>query len=555
MRSFRRGSILLLLVLGAPVLAQAAWQPDGNLIGTGSGFVATASGPDRVIVAWLRPSGGVSEVRASAWTADGARVAGWPAEGVLVSGGLAGIGSAAVAEDGAGGVFVAWTALEGGYQNVRLQHLSASGGVAGGWPAEGVALGASYPVALAPDGAGGVLVGRLEYDGPNPLFDHRVIVHRFDGAAASVPGWPAEGLPFPHTYEVGLLVDADHHVFVSTVESDRTAQQQWLGLGMIVRRLQENGTPDPAWPANGVLIEDGRYGSRPRLLPDGAGGAFPEWALNYVCIDYCPYVPSQWAARVLGDGSTHGGWNPPRSGYSIAPDGTGGILVGLIDSGRPAAARLDANGSAMPGWVPEGNVAMTESVRPNEIGVTGDGQGGAYVTWVDSRGDNFRIYASRLDATGKLASGWPSTGSVVSKHAHPFGSALVSLGSPVAVVVWQEGVVNGQNGTLGYLTALRPGEPGPRVEPAPVRFGVVSIRPNPARGPIIATVELPGAGSARLELVDATGRLVDSREFELQAQARGEVQLNEGRTLPAGVYWLRLTQGGRVASKKAVLLE
>jgi len=553
MRSFRRGSILLLLVLGAPALAQAAWQPDGNLIGAGTGFVATASGPDRVVVAWLRQSAGVSEVRASAWTADGDRVAGWPADGVLVTAGPLGSSSAAVAEDGAGGVFVAWTALEGANPIARLQHLSASGVVAGGWPVEGVALGASYPVAIAPDGAGGVLVGRLEYNTvPGPNLDFCVIVHRFDAAAAPVPGWPADGLRFPRTHEVGLLVDADHHVFVSTVESD-PATGQWTG--MIVRRLEEDGTPDPAWPAGGVLIEDGRYGSRPRLLPDGAGGAFPEWALIYVCTEACSYVPDQWAGRVLGDGSVHEGWIPPRSGYSIVPDGTGGILVGLIDSGRPAVARLDANGSAMPGWVPEGNPAMTESVYPYDVGVTADGQGGAYVTWVDDRGGDLRIYASRLNATGRLATLWPSTGSLVSKDVYPFGTTLVSLASPVAVVVWQEADVNGQYGYLGYLTALRPGEPGPPAEPAPVRFGVVSIRPNPARGPIVATVELPVAGPARLELVDATGRLVDSREFDLQAQARGEVQLNEARTLPTGVYWLRLTQGGRVASRKAVVLE
>ena len=192
---------------------------------------------------------------------------------------------------------------------------------------------------------------------------------------------------------------------------------------------------------------------------------------------------------------------------------------------------------------------MTESVNPNEVGVTGDGQGGAYATWVDRRGGSSRLYSSRLDAAGKLASGWPATGSVVSTHTDPFGTALVSLGNAVAVVVWQE---SGANGHSGYLTALRPSEPGPA---PPIGFGVVSIQPNPAHGPIVAMVELPGAGLARLDLVDATGRLVDSREFDFQAQARGAVKFNQGSTLPAGVYWLRLTQGGRVSSKKAVLLE
>lgn len=557
MRSLRRTFFLIPLLLLAPAITRAAWQPNGNLIGAGTRFIATASGPDRVIVGWLRLVTSDYEVRAQAYTVDGDLVAGWPVDGVLVFRGPSGA-SVSVVEDGAGGAFVCWSVLDVSKSTVRLQHLSASGSVAAGWPAEGVDLGASFLAALAADGAGGVLVARAQYYAPGPgySFDYSVNVHRIDATGVPAPGWPAGGLLFPHTYEAGLLVDADRHVFVSTVEFDPATPQ---ALGMVVRRLQENGAPDPAWPANGVLLEDGRYGSRPQLFPDGAGGTFPEWSRLYVCVDICPYIPNQWAARVLGDGTTHGGWIPPRNGYAIAPDGAGGILVGLVNAGRPAAVRLDANGSVMPGWAAEGSPAMTESVRLNEIGVTSDGQGGTYLAWIDSRGGTARLYASRLDVAGRLASGWPSTGSVVSTHAYPFGTGLVTLAGGDAVVVWEESNLSGPPGNSGYLTALRPGEPGPLAELGPVTgdvgFGVVSIRPNPARGPLVATIELPVAGSARLDLVDATGRLVESQDFNFRAQARGAVQFNQGRTLPAGVYWLRLTQGGRVSSRKVALLE
>ena len=287
MRSFRRGSILLLLMLGAPALAQAVWQPDGNPIGAGAGFVATASGPDRVIVAWSRQFGSSLDLRAQAWTADGDLVAGCGGWSPRRRGGSSVAARWLWSRMAREAVSSPGRPRRRQSERVRVQHLSASGIVAAGWPAEGVALGASYLVALAPDGAGGVLVARLEYDA-DP-FDFRVIVHRFDAAALPVPGWPADGLTFPHTHEVGLLVDADHHLFVSTVESDPATGRE---LGMIVRRLQENGTPDPAWPANGALIADGRYGSRPRLFPDGAGGAFPSGHSTTFASNTAPTSPT-----------------------------------------------------------------------------------------------------------------------------------------------------------------------------------------------------------------------------------------------------------------------
>ena len=132
----------------------------------------------------------------------------------------------------------------------------------------------------------------------------------------------------------------------------------------------------------------------------------------------------------------------------------------------------------------------------------------------------------------------------------------MSLGGDVAVVLWAEWTSSGQS---GYLQALRPGEPGPIAELGPVGaevgFSVVQVRPNPAHGPIVAIVELQNEGPARLDLVDAAGRVHESQEFGFQWRARGAVRFNLTRTLPAGVYWLRLTQGSRLASRKVVVLE
>jgi len=558
MRLARCSPALVLALVLTPALARAAWLPGGNLIGGegdfGHGFVATASGPDRTVVAWIRPvAPDRYEVRAQAWTADGDLATGWPAAGVAVGGSFPLVyGRLAIVEDGEGGAFVAWTTGDGAGLSAYVQHVSAAGSLAAGWPADGLRLGedASSSPAIAHDGAGGLLVGLLERDDPH-AYHLRARIRNIDATGAPRPGWPVEGRVIPNVHGIGLVVDSESHVFVSTVEIDPLT---YALVGTRVLRLDGSGAPDPAWPQTGALLAL-VYGAEMRLFPDGAGGVFAGWREVFVC-DGCS-GPTRLITRVLGDGSPDDGWIPSPRAYTNAPDRTGGMLLGLVNDGRPSALRLDAGGAVMPGWGAGGNVAMTEVVDPRDVQVAADGEGGAFVAWRDDRTGQDRLYASRLDGSGRLADGWPATGTFVGTgRGNLVDYQLVTLGAGVAIALWLEWTPSGHS---GYLLALRPGEPGPlaplRPVGADVGFGVVQVRPNPTRGPILAIVELPNEGPARLELVDAAGRVLESQDFAFERQARGAVHFNRGRALPAGVYWLNVTQRTRRASKKVVVLE
>lgn len=549
----RLATALALAVLLAPAYAAAAWQPGGNPIGEGAGFAAAASG-GRVLVAWSGKGLSGTEIRLQAWTADGDVVSGWPLAGVLVSDASGENYYPAVCEDGSGGAFVAWSNQQGDQRSFHLQHVSASGALAPGWPAQGHNIGMGQyigPLVIAGDGAGGVLLGWSEYrfDGTSQTSVH---IQRFDGGGAPVTGWPVGGLSIPNAYAVGFAVDSERRIFVSTADIGAASQ-----AGARVQRLDDTGAPDPGWPQAGTLLPEIVYPSYLRLYPDGTGGVFVGWVESLVCVGDigCDLYPA--TTRLQSDGTPDGGWIPAQRGYSSAPDGTGGVLLGRASAGRPGAVRLSAAGIPMPGWAPEGNPAMTEVVDPIGIGVVDDGAGGAFVTWVDNRTGKGRIYASRLDGTGRLANGWPLTGSFVDadRGGNVYQLQMVSLGGGVAIASWSEW---SSQGLLGYLAALRPGEPGPiadlRSVQGQVGFGIVNLRPNPANGPIVATVELPNEGPARIELVDAAGRLLESQTFAFWRQARGAVHFNQSRTLPPGIYWLRLTQGSRRAVKKLVVL-
>ncbi|MGH7730143.1 MAG: T9SS type A sorting domain-containing protein [Candidatus Eiseniibacteriota bacterium] len=549
-----RAPALVLALLLSPSLARAAWQPGGNRIGDGGGFVAAASG-GRVVVAWDRKApDGPYEIRLQAWTEDGDLAEGWPSQGVLVSDRPGANLSPAVCEDGSGGAFVVWTNELGSDRSVYLQHITATGSLSPGWAAEGRRLGTAgwMPVA-AHDGAGGVLVGWTEHhvEGRSVV---RVRIHRIDAGGAPTAGWPVEGHVIPDSYDVGLAVDGEQHVFVST--GDYPADGGVARLR--VRRLSADAAPDPGWPQAGALLTEAVHPIRMRLIPDGSGGVFTSWIDPLVCVGlFCNDPPLGWTTRILGDGTRDEGWMPAFYAYPAEPDETGGILFGAGSGGRPAALRLDASGRPMPGWARAGNAAMTEIVQVYGE-VTGDGEGGAFVVWSDARTGRLRLYASRLDAAGRIADEWPATGSFVDadRGGQLREFRLVSLGGGVAIAVWDEWT---PEGIAAYLTALRPGEPGPlaKLGPVPIEvgFGVVTVRPNPARGPIVAIVELPNEGPARIDLVDAAGRMRESQDFSFQWQAHGAVHFNQSRTLAPGVYWLRVTQGLRRATKKMVVLE
>jgi len=562
----RRVLVLALAALLSPALARAAWLPGGNLIGRGDNFVATASN-GRVVVAWSRqPTPESFEIRAQTWTPDGDIAPGWPSDGVLV-GLMSGIYVwPAICEDGAGGAFVSWTAEKGAQRSFHLQHVTANGSIAPGWAAEGLSLGTAGPytgrLALAHDGAGGALVGWIEsyFDGTN---HSTVRVHRVDAAGAPAAGWPVGGLAIPDAYDVGLAANGNQRVFVSTGEYRG-------GMGRLrIQRLTDDATPDPEWPQTGVVLPQAVAPINMRLDPDGTGGVFAGWLTALICLS-CD-DPGRATARIQRDGTPDAGWYPARYGYTTAPDGAGGMLLGIVSGGRPSVLRLDAVGAPMPGWAPGGNAVMTEVVPPYSMSIAGDGEGGAFVAWRDWRTGDPRLYASRLDAQGRIANGWPVTGSFVDadRGGAVYAAELVSLGPGVAIALWSEG---GQEGLFGYLAALRPGEPGPLAElgpvPVEVGFGVVAVRPNPARGPIVAVVELSDEGPARIDLVDVTGRVRESQGFHFTSfaqqagpsepilwGARGAVRFNQNRALAAGVYWLRVTQGAKRSMKKIVVLE
>jgi hypothetical protein len=93
---------------------------------------------------------------------------------------------------------------------------------------------------------------------------------------------------------------------------------------------------------------------------------------------------------------------------------------------------------------------------------------------------------------------------------------------------------------------------------SPVReravLGLIGAQPNPARGELQIAFTLEDERSARLELFDLRGRRVAAQDVGALGSGPHRVAIGGRGDLSAGVYLVRLTQGGRVFHAKACVV-
>lgn len=106
------------------------------------------------------------------------------------------------------------------------------------------------------------------------------------------------------------------------------------------------------------------------------------------------------------------------------------------------------------------------------------------------------------------------------------------------------------------LANATPAEPaGLAPTPGAMAFGIGTVGPNPsADGRFSVRFTLPTASSASLELLDVTGRRVARREVGSLGIGEHTLELTAGQRVPPGLYMVRLTQGDRVATSRAAVL-
>jgi predicted CXXCH cytochrome family protein len=80
------------------------------------------------------------------------------------------------------------------------------------------------------------------------------------------------------------------------------------------------------------------------------------------------------------------------------------------------------------------------------------------------------------------------------------------------------------------------------------------ISPSPSSNGFMVMFSLPSSDAALLEVYDVRGRQIVAREVGSMGPGLHSLSFEQGRKIAAGVYLVRLTQGGRSHTKQAILL-
>ena len=385
-----------------------------------------------------------------AWPPDGLRVTGAPRDQVAPS----------FASDGQGGAFVTWLdyRADGPLRNgldVYIQHITAPGAIAPGWPVDGLAV-ATGPGhqngIIASDGTGGVLIVFTD----TSVDEGDLYLQRITAQGVVAAGWPVSGVPIGVgpglQYSPELIADGQGGAFVSWQVGSEVASTQARFTHVLA-----NGELSPGWPANGRPFEPSPgFILRPLLLATEDGGFIACWSASEDGLATVRML----AQRFTAAGQASSAWGvdgvtvcPLRPfhrvpGPPLVSDGAGGFFVLLEDYRNSASAfeNLDsyvqhvlASGQVAPGW-PVDALPIATHPTVDEQGIpVGDTQGGLFVTWHDSRAGFPQVFGLHLGPDGQRYPGWPTGGlRLSSRSTFQFGVSAVPDRMGGAFLIWTE---------------------------------------------------------------------------------------------------------------------
>ncbi len=366
-----------------------------------------------------------------------AALAQWAPDGVVVCDDPSAQAWPHAVTDGSGGAFVLWQDRRSSTPDaLYLQHLTASGTIAAGWPVNGEPIITAHYLnwlTVISDGQGGVLVGFADSRDLNFVTGVDAYCIRILGDGSVAPGWIPSGTPVctAPTDQFGPSIVSDGSGGVLAVWSDKrngTANEMIYG-----QHLTSDGSIASGWERDGVIIDDtpnsgggGKYNPIP--VADGAGGMIVIWSDTR---HYALTGLDIYAQRISGAGEFFDTWRSIgdpictlpglQHAEAAVPDGAGGAFVTWVDAGMDPnlfqydiyLSRIRGNSRVATGWPTNGLVLSDAPGTQQAPYLAVDGLGGVIVAWDDRGPGGTGAHATRVLANGSIPSGWVANGNPV----------------------------------------------------------------------------------------------------------------------------------------------
>ncbi len=318
-----------------------------------------------------------------------------------------------IVADGTGGAIITWADYRNGTNSdIYAQKVNNEGEVQ--WTAGGVAVCTApenqYLCEICSDGQGGAIIVWRDSRGT----DYDIYAQRI--GSDGTPMWTADGVLICDAtgwQDDCQIVDDNDGGAIMVWEDPRDSDKD-------IYAQRVNGTGDCQWAANGIVICDASNGQEaPQLISDGQNGAMICW------MDHRVNQGDIYAQRVNGYGvvlwtvngvgiSTHGlghGGNKPR----ITSDGQGGAFIGWVDWRDDAGGWTECdiyvqrvNGGGGTQYANNGIQLCDKEGKQWGASMVPDNNNGCYIAWQDASGTYGDIYAQRINAAGEIQ--WYSNG-------------------------------------------------------------------------------------------------------------------------------------------------
>lgn len=579
-----KASVFLIAMCCASALApaaHAAWAPDGVALSPNSSNYKPSIVSDGLtgsIVAWYGGAG--SDIVARRLLLDGSVAPGWPVTLPLVVCGATGLQERPVlVADGSGGALIFWQdARNGSDYDIYGQHISAAGLIVAttdaNWVTNGIpissATGNEYTPMAVSDGQGGAIV--TWQDGRNGAGNYDIRAQRVDGNGNLL--WASGGVPIcaATNNQINQVIVADGSGGAYIAWQDYRNGTQY---DIYVQHINANGVmvtgTGSRWVADGLGVCTAPNSQfYPQLSQDGAGGVFIGWQDFRTGTDNHIYAQHLTALGALVTGWPDGGSPVCQAQYSqyypvLANDGGTNVFIAWQDyrdgtTNHIYAQKLTSDNR---GWAQDGLQVTNATNGQFSPQVTSDRQGGAFVTWYDSRNGNSNdIFVQQLNSAGAKNTSWDVNGLAVctAPNTQQF-PVIATIGTGTSVMTWQD--LRAGDLTTSAIFAQQTGTlPATGVgddHPSSTTLQLSRAMPNPFKSSSQVRLSLPAAASVTAEILDISGRRVTTlANGKLPAGVHNLLWNGtnaKGESVAAGVYLVRVLTPGLNEVQRIVRLK
>ena len=334
----------------------------------------------------------------------------------------------------AGGAIITWQDYRNGNCDIYAQAIDSTGAIK--WTPNGVAICTAANVQDAPqlvsDGQrGAVITWNDNRNGNSDIYAQAI---DSTGAVEWTPNGVAICTAANNQYAPLLVTDGQGGAIITWYDY---RNGNWDIYAQAV-----NSTGAVKWTTNGIAIcTDANDQYAPRLVSDRQGGAIITWmdSRNGNSDIYAQVVDNTGVVKWTTDGVAI--CTDPNDQYplQLASDGQGGAIIAWIDNrnsnGDIYAQAIDSTGAVK--WTTDGVAICTDAYEQASPQLVSDGQGGAIITWVDSRNGNSDIYAQAVDSTGAVK--WTTDGVAICTAANDqYNQQLITDGQGGAIIAWKD---------------------------------------------------------------------------------------------------------------------